>query len=624
MDPLLKIDRRTLLLGNEALVRGALEAGIGAFSTYPGTPASEIGDNLARIAEEAGLFFEWAVNEMVAVETIIAFSLCGYRSMAAMKHVGLNVASDAFMTFPYLGVEGGAVIVSADDPGCHSSQNEQDNRHLARMAGTPMLEPASPEEIRILTRRAFELSEQFRLPFLLRLTTRIAHMRAPVDPGPLPDHPVAAREFKRDPMNRVMIPSVALRRHREMVRSLKEVAGIAGSPEFCHSCDGDSELGIIASGSGRNVADTAIRVLGAVGRVGLLELAFTHPFPSGPIEAFLRKHRRVLVVEELTPYLEDGVAAIAQRSGCRTEIFGKHSGHLSELGELGPDPVVDALSDLSGIPTATRGRQGIPDEAPAETMPLPARQPTLCPGCPHRASYLMTRQVVGPDAYVATDIGCYTLGLFPPFGMGDLQICMGGSISLGAALGAALDRPVVAFIGDSTFFHAGIPGLINAASHRRKLLLVVLDNETTAMTGYQPHPGAPSDGGKRILIEEVARACGSDTVITVDPNDPRQTMDAVRSAWKSDGVSVIVMRSPCARHALRTGAVEKRPPVRIMNGIGDGQSLCSGCTTCVELTGCPALKLEKGSTGPEVMQSLCNGCRLCAMVCPNGAIVQDD
>jgi len=233
----------------------------------------------------------------------------------------------------------------------------------------------------------------------------------------------------------------------------------------------------------------------------------------------------------------------------------------------------------------------------------------------------MTRQVVGPDTLVATDIGCYTLGLFPPLGMGDLQICMGGSVSLGAALGAALDRPVLAFIGDSTFFHAGIPGLVNAASNGRKLLLVVLDNETTAMTGYQPHPGSPGNGRRRIAIEKVAEACGADPVLTVDPGNPKKSMDAVRTGWSSDGVAVVVMRSPCARHALRTGAVAPRPPVRIVNG---GKESCSNCTSCVSLTGCPALRLEKGSDGPEVIESLCNGCGLCAMVCPNGAIVSSE
>ncbi|NOZ01594.1 MAG: indolepyruvate ferredoxin oxidoreductase subunit alpha [Deltaproteobacteria bacterium] len=629
MSSLLNLERRTLLLGDEAVARGALEAGLGAFSTYPGTPASEIGDSLAGISEEAGIFFEYAVNEIIAVETVIAFSLSGYRSMAAMKHVGLNVAADAFMTFPYLGVGGGAVIVTADDPGCHSSQNEQDNRHFARMAQVPMIEPSSPREACLLTKRAFELSEEVHLPVLLRLTTRIAHMRGPVDPAPLPTTRIGAREFKRDPMNRVMVPSVARLRHAEVIRMLENAALIADSPEFHGVSEGDSDLGIIAVGHGRNLVESALSDLGLNGRVGFLELAFTYPFPERTIADFLKRHRRVLVVEELTPFMEDAIAAIAHRRGCDTRIFGKHTGHFSELGELNPDLVTNAVADLTCARKSTTTEIVYADdshESQTRSTGLPQRRPSLCPGCPHRATYLMTRQAIGAETIVATDIGCYTLGLFPPLGMGDLQVCMGGSVSLGAALAAAIDQPVAAFIGDSTFFHAGIPGLINAVSHRRRLMLVVMDNLTTAMTGYQPHPGSPADGHRRVMIEDVAAACGADSVMTVDPNDVRSAMDAISTAWDSNGVSVVVMRSPCARQALRDGLVERRPPVRIDNGGPDnlGRNACSQCTTCIEMTGCPALHLEKGARGPEVIQDLCTGCGLCITVCPNGAIVPDE
>jgi len=571
MNRILAPEGVALLLGNEGVVRGALEAGIGAFSTYPGTPASEIGDTFAEIQTQAGIFFEYAVNEKVAVETVIGFSLSGWRAMAAMKHVGLNVAADAFMTFPYLGVDGGAVIVSADDPGCHSSQNEQDNRHLARMAGVPMLEPASPAEARDLTRTAFELSERLGLPILLRLTTRVAHMRAPVRLQPLPSRPVAARRFQRDPFNRVVVPAVARRRHVEVVRRLEEAARAAESAAFhLRSAPEGARAGILATGAARNLVRDAIAAAGVSDRIALLELGFTWPQPVQTITAFLEPLDRVLVVEEGTPFLEDAVASIAQHGSRRIEILGKRTRHFDELGELDPDRVAAGLHEAFPDLFADTA----PARTPAASGMLPARPPTLCPGCPHRASYLMAREVVGPDALVATDIGCYTLGLNPPLGMGDLLVCMGSSISTGAALAAAQEAPVVAVIGDSTFFHAGVPALIHAVTQGRRLMVLVLDNRTTAMTGFQPHPGAALEPGRfgrptalpheRVSIEALARACGVAVVETADPCRPAHAIAAIRRAWNSHGVSVVVLRSPCPQMAERLRLLPRRPPVRIV------------------------------------------------------------
>jgi len=582
MDRLLKTEGIPLLLGNEAVVRGAVEAGIGACSTYPGTPASEIGDTFARIADEAGVQFEYSVNEIVAMETAIAFSLSGWRSMAVMKHVGLNVAADAFMTFPYLGTAGGAVIVSADDPGCHSSQNEQDNRHFARMAGVPMLEPATPEEARVLTRRAFELSETIGLPFMLRLTTRIAHMRGPVNLGPIPANPVAGRVFERDPGNRVVVPAVARPRHARLKEMLATAAEAAERPEFFTLTKGNGDLGIIASGVSRTLAGTAIRELDLDGRVSLLELAFTYPFPEGIIAEFLCSNDRILVLEELTPFLEEAIVAVAHRSGANVEVFGKRSGHTSELGESNPDRVMDAVADLTGMADRV--------QCPGNTAePLPSRPPTLCPGCPHRASYLMARQVVGRDTLVASDIGCYTLGMSPPLEMADLLVCMGASVSTGAALSAAQDRPVLAVIGDSTFLHGGIPGLINAVSNNRKMLVLILDNRTTAMTGFQPHPGARGVGGddQVVSFEALARACGAGLVKTADPYRPREMLDALEGAWASDGVSVVISRSPCPQMADRAGTMPTRPPVRIL------RHRCRTCGNAVSGRHC-GMKTDEG------------------------------
>lgn len=570
---LLQQEGRLLLLGNEAVVRGALEAGISAFSTYPGTPASEIGDAFATVSERAGVIFEYAVNEKVAVESVVAFSLSGHRAMAAMKHVGLNVASDAFVTFAYLGTVGGAVIVTADDPGCHSSQNEQDNRYYARLAQTPMVEPAFPEEARVLTKAAFSISERIGLPILMRLTTRIAHMRGPVNLGPLPPRPVASRAFLRDPLNRVVVPAVARRRRVELLRRLEEARRIAEDPLFhTLSSKGDEDLGLIASGCSRNLAHDAIRRLEVSDAIAFLELAFTWPLPENLIANFLARRKKVLVLEELSPFLEEAVRVIAHKAGLHVEVLGQSTGHLPPFGELDPDIVERAICDFLGRPRPQRGAAST--EA---TLPLPNRGPTLCPGCPHRASYLLAKQVVGPEALVATDIGCYTLGLNPPHSMADLLVCMGSSVSTGAALSVAQDRPVLAVIGDSTFFHAGIPALVHAVTQGRRLMVLVLDNRTTAMTGFQPHPGAALEGGtitEKVSIEAIARACGCTVVETLDPFKPKEAVLALERAWRASGVSVVVMRSPCPQMADRARILPRRPPVRIIH---------DRCRTCGNL-----------------------------------------
>lgn len=570
MHPLLNPEQTTLLLlGNEAVVRGALEAGIGCFATYPGTPASEIGDTFAALQREAGVFFEYSINEKVALETVIAFSLSGWRAMAAMKHVGLNVAADAFMTFPYLGTDAGAVIVTADDPGCHSSQNEQDNRYFAKMAGTPMLEPADPAEACYLCRVAFEWSEKLALPVLFRLTTRVAHMRGPVTLGPLPLIPVAKRYFKRDPMSRVVVPAVARRRHAALLERL-EAARLAAEMRDFHKVRLalGAEYGIVATGASRNLVRDALLDLGLEDSVSLLEFSWTWPQPRETIAEFLRGCRRVLVVEEGAPFQEEAIAAIAQRAQVPVTLLGKATGHFRENGELDPDKVRAAILDLVGKAKVA----GIGKE---QTVPfeIPGRPPTLCAGCPHRAAYVLARQVAGPDTIVATDIGCYTLGLNPPLGMGDLLVCMGSSVSTGAALAAAQGNAVLAVIGDSTFFHAGIPALINAVTYNRNLRLLVLDNRTTAMTGFQPHPGAFTDWSarsqkqipeERASIEAIARACGVPVVETVDPYKPAEAVSALRRAFAVQGVSVVVMRSPCPQMAERARFLPRRPPVRIL------------------------------------------------------------
>lgn len=535
----------TLLLTNQAIVRGALEAGVTFAATYPGTPASEIGDTFYRVfrsGEIPEFRFEYAVNEKAAIETVIGFSQAGHRAMASMKHVGLNVAADAFMTFAYLGVKGGTVIVSADDPGCHSSQNEQDNRLFAKLAYMPMIEPATPQEAKDLVVAAYPLSEDLAVPILLRLTTRIAHMRGIVDFGPFKSRPENRGVFVKDPYNLVVLPANARRLHPKLLKKLARAEAIFGKAPFARFTPGEGKVGIIATGVSRNYVKNILQEYNIGAQAALLEMAGTNPLPKTVIADFLAKYPKVLIVEELQPFVEDQVLAIAGGKGLGVEVLGKHTDDLPEVGEFDIDTVARAMSRL--IPDIKVGSESV--QAPD----VPIRPPVLCPGCPHRATYAMVKEVI-PDAIWSTDIGCYTLGINKPFEMADLLVCMGASVTAGGALSVAQQKPVVAFIGDSTFFHMGLSGLANAIFNRHNLLLVVLDNTTTAMTGFQPNPGW--GGQATIDIEKIAQAMGAAFTATVDPYDTPRMLNAIKQAASTPGVSVIVSKSPCVQAGEKSG-----------------------------------------------------------------------
>lgn len=537
MHPLLSAEAGIvrLLLGNEAIVRGALEAGVGFVSTYPGTPSSEIGDTFFSLFQEAGIEFEYSVNEKVALEVAGAVAAAGVRTLAAMKHVGVNVAADPLMTLAYIGVRGGLVLVSADDPGCHSSQNEQDNRHYARLGKFPMLEPATPEQAYELVKEAFELSERVQMPVLLRTTTRVSHTRRPIVFGDLAK-PKTKGEFLSDKRRFTPVPGVARLRHPVVEATLKQVEA-----EFEESALnkkwGTGKFGILTSGVSACYVEDVVKRLQLEDRVCVLHLATTYPMPRRLLTDFVRQVDRALVVEELDPVLETELRSACVRAGKLIEVYGKESGHFSLLGELGPDQVATALVDLLGLPDQ------IAETAAAEG--LPPRPPMLCPGCPHRATYYAIKLALGDEAHFVSDIGCYTLGFMPPLDMGDYFICMGSSASGGGGFAATLDKPVVAFIGDSTFFHSGITGLINSVHNRRNMLLVVLDNDTTGMTGHQPHPGTESTGAHKIDIEKIAQAAGVEHVATIDPLNLKQSTATIRDLLSKDGPKVLISHSPC-------------------------------------------------------------------------------
>jgi len=607
-----KKGERRLLLGNEAIVRGALEAGVALVTTYPGTPASEIGDRCYEISRQTDLYFEYSVNEKVALEVAAGAAASGWRALCAMKHVGLNVAADTLMTLAYVGVKGGLVIVSADDPSLFSSQNEQDNRYYAKMAGLPMLEPASPQEALEMTRAGFALSEELGLPVILRTTTRVNHTRGAVTLGDLAPRP-GPGYFHKDPFRQVMVPAVARQAHARLLAAQAPARALAEASPF-NQLTGSGPWGLVTSGVSSNYTADAVKELGLKDRVSLLRLGFTHPLPEDLVGRFLAQVEKVLVVEELEPYLEEGLRAAAQARGFTGPIRGKGQGLFSRLYEYHPGLVKETVARYFGVSHEK------PEALSAEEVlgaPLPDRPPNLCPGCPHRAMYYSVKMALknlGLEAVFPTDIGCYTLGLLPPLSMADFLICMGSSISTAAGISRATNQQVVAFIGDSTFFHAGLPALANAVHQRHDFLLVILDNGTTAMTGSQPHPGVtltpPGYPGRPIPLEGVVRGLGVEQFWLVNPFKYKETLAATKQALAATGVRVLISQALCHLYEQRLTGKKRRARFQVVDKCGE-------CRHCLDYFGCPAMYLKPGAEGPQMIidHDLCSGCAFCVQWC---------
>ncbi len=609
-----KPGKRVLLLGNEAIARGILEAGIGVVTTYPGTPASEIGDSVSEIASEAGVYMEYSVNEMVAVEVGAGAATCGVRALAAMKHVGLNVAADMVMTLAYTGVRGGYVIVTADDPECYSSQNEQDNRFYALLSNLPCLEPSDPQEAKDMTVSAIEMSEKLELPVLLRTTTRVSHTRGPVEYKSIVK-PNLRGDFIRDVQRLVMVPAFSRPKHEVLLRQAAKAKEISEASSYNKVVKKGKEFGIISSGAAYNYAVEGASLLSL--DAGILKLGMTHPLPEKMIGRFLKAFDKIVIVEELEPYLEMQVKAIAKDHAPNLKIFGKMvKQFFPNEGELSTRIVAAGLAKISGRKLPIDFLK-IKEKYAEATRDLPSRPPILCAGCPHRASFYVMRRVGGDKALYSTDIGCYALGIAPPLNVGDIMTCMGASIGTAQGMSKASGRGTVAIIGDSTFFHAGIPGLVNAVYNKSKVLTVVLDNLATAMTGHQPHPGTGMTGmhasTKKILIENIAEGCGVKYVKVVNPFKTKEAAEVLKEALQQPGPSVVVFRAPCTLMAVR----EKRQrgikvePTRITDK-------CKNCMACIRLLGCPAIIVEEGKV--KIDEDSCAACGLCISVCPYGAI----
>lgn len=595
-----------LLLGNEAIVRGLLEAGIAFVSCYPGTPSSEIPDTFHRLKPHGDFYFEYSANEKVALEVGGGAALSGAPTCVTMKHVGVNVAADPLMTLAYIGCPGGLVLVSADDPGCHSSQNEQDNRLFAQLAGLPVFEPSTAQECKDMARDALLFSRERQQPVMLRTTTRVSHLRGPVEFGPLPGA-TKSYLFEKNPMRWVPIPAVARVRHKELLNFMAEVAEYAETSPL-NTVSGAGDVGIVTSGTSRSYVKDVLVEDAVVDQVSLFELGFSYPLPEKKLLKFLEDHKTVLVVEELEPFIENALRAMAQKNNIDVDIQGKGE-HLTRLGEFNTDMVRGAVHKALGTASFATPRC-TPSPSPAAEGPLPMRPPNLCAGCSHRSAYYTVRDVYGDEAVYSSDIGCYTLGILPPLATADFLLCMGSSVSAGGGFAKASGKPVVAFIGDSTFFHSGITGLVSAVYNKHDLLLVILDNGTTAMTGHQPHPGVETTihGGNpgRVDIETIVRGCGVDEFAVINPSNYKSSKAAIEKMKESRGVRVILSQEPCILFAKRT-LKKKQPRVAYV------AEQTEAVQDCLKTLACPAFAVEE--EGLIIREDLCTGCMFCLQVC---------
>ncbi|MDD1750356.1 MAG: indolepyruvate ferredoxin oxidoreductase subunit alpha [Methanothrix sp.] len=588
---------REYLLGNAAIARGLLEAGVGLVAGYPGTPSSEIIETLVDLKREMPPHVEWSVNEKVALEVAAGASWTGQRAAATMKHVGLNVAADPFMTLAYLGVGAGLLLICADDPHCHSSQNEQDSRRYAQFAGIPCLDPANPGEAKEMAAFAFELSEKFNIPVMLRPTTRVSHARADVEIGPA-QAPREQSRFIKNPARRVALPIHARPLHSELLAKQAAMEEALESTPwnrlFLHG-----KVGIIASGIAGLYAEEAALELDE--DISLLCIG-TYPIPKKLISRMLEHVSRVMIIEELEPVVEEQVQMLARIVNPNVEILGKE-GSIPREGELDYLLVRNAIARMLGKAEKVAMQN-------AAVSILPPRPPALCPGCSHRATYYAMQKVFGKKAIYPSDIGCYTMAV----GMGtvDTCLCMGASITVasGIRFGGETEG-ICCSLGDSTFLHGGMTGLLNAAYNKARITVTILDNSTTAMTGHQPNPGtgitATGEETVRVSIEALAKALGAGLVETVDPYHMDEMLDSFQRAKEYPGLSVIIARQPCVIKARRSGARPK--PFRV------GED-CKGCKICLDF-GCPAIEFGKDMAR---INSLCTGCGVCAAICPASAI----
>ncbi len=585
-------------MGNEAIGLGAIHAGVNLVAGYPGTPSTEILETVAK-NNDGSIHVEWSVNEKAALEVAAGGAYAGARVLVTMKQVGLNVASDPLMSLAYVGVKGAMVIVSADDPGPISSQTEQDTRHFAHFCKLPVFDPSSPEEAYEMIKDAFDYSEKYQTPVLFRPTTRICHGCGDI----LVDEKYEKHipeGFVKDTMRWVIFPRTSFLNHQKIEKRNPQIGDEFSSYRF-NKITGSGKKGICTHGASYGYVMENLE--GSNGEAKVFKVATPFPFPEKQALDFLRGLDEVMCFEELDPVLERELIYICGKYGLNVKIHGKIDGCVQSAGENSAESVAKVLESFLGIK---------PTESAFPKPPeLPVRPPVLCAGCPHRASFYAVKQAVkGRKAVFSGDIGCYTLGNAMPLDMVDTCLCMGADVTI--AQGLHIIEPDTlnfSFIGDSTFFASGITGVVNAVYNQNDIILIVLDNSTTAMTGHQPHPGTGvtmmGEVAQKVSIEAILKAIGLTSVETVDPLDLSAAVGAVQRAAEKSGVRAVIFKSPC----IAVTKSEKKYEIT---------DKCVGCKKCISQLGCPAIVIDEGRVTVE--KSLCFGCSLCAQVCPVGAI----
>ena len=612
-----------ILLGNVAIARGVVEAGCHVVTSYPGTPSSEIIPAVVEYKKELGLdtYIEWSANEKVAFDNALAASMTGKRAAVAMKQVGLNVASDSLMSSAYTGVIGGMVVISCDDPGPLSSQTEQDSRFFAMFAKVPAYDPATPQEAKEMVKEAFELSETYQIPVILRSTIKVSHAKQSVKISPVK---VVDRQagFKKDPERWAATPKYRLILHKKLNETLKKIRERFEQDSRWNyevKASREASLGIITGSVSFAVLMDILEELSLKKDINILKIGTPFPLPQKRVAEFIERHKKVLVVEETDSVIETQITD-------KSKVLGRLTGHIPLQGELSPDVMYDILAKvLKELGIADLEKSG--DDRLLkliEDLNIDVRRPTLCAGCPERAAFFAIKKAL-PRAIYSSDIGCYTLGL--NLKAVDTVLDMGAGITLASGFYHAYhqdenDIPIVATMGDSTFYHSGTASLLNAVYNKARFVLVIMDNEITAMTGMQPTPGSgiTADGskGEKVSLEELIRGCGVRWIKTIDPYDVENLVKLLKEARKytqkrDGGIAVIVARHPCL---IRYPDVSRENPVKV-----EISSACDGCQYCLDYFECPALYLNEEKDRVEIDRNLCVDCGVCIHACPKGAIL---
>lgn len=613
---------KMLLSGNEAFARGVLEAGVDVAAAYPGTPSTEIMETIAHFGKETGMHAEWSINEKIAFEVALGASWSGLRSFTAAKHVGLNVAADPFFTAALFGgMKGGFVMVIADDPSFHSSQNEQDTRMYALAAHAICMEPSTPQEALDMVKYAYDFSEKWESMVILRSTTRLSHSRGPVTIGEIPKRETNKGEFVKDPAKFVCLPGNARRTKPLLLAKMDEIKDYSSKSQWNVVEKGKDPLLVITSGVSYLYVKDAVQEMGIDPTI--YKIGISNPLPEAKIIELLKEHPECLIAEEVEPYFELQVKALAAENGIKVKIYGRKEKVIPISNELNPLILKESLSKVLKKKFDAVS-EGLPSQTEINEL-LPNRPPELCAGCPHRSTFYAIKKAARKrkiKPIMPGDIGCYTLGFMAPLNAVDTTVAMGASIGIANGLAHATDQQIIPVIGDSTFFHTGIPALVNAIVNKAKFLLVVVDNHLTAMTGGQPTPelgfGAFGEPAGVVMIEDVCKGIGIKNLWIVDPWDHDKTIEVIGEALDCNDLAVVIARRDCALDYSR----KMRRAKETMDTYYTDEEKCIGCRTCVREFACPAITFNSETKKSHVDESVCVGCSVCRAICPYDAFTK--